>query len=214
MDRILMQAGARIEIGQVATVGTDGLIRPAPTAPRSPLLSRPRTEKQDSDEYKSPRPLFDKLDLAFGRFTLDVAASDSNHLLPEYLTKADDAPSLHVGTHVCWNNPPYSRGNLKRFLRWAQGEVQRSSPLFCNLVPSYTSEGWWTEYVKRQGLRPIAVYETVAEDMDFVWRRFADGIEVGVHFVDGRLSFCEGEDQKADTARYASSVVIFRRVSR
>lgn len=217
MGTILMQAGARIESGQVSTVGADGLIRPAPVgAPRSPLLSRPRTEKQDSDEYRTPRPLFDALNRAFGPFTLDVAASDSNHLLPEYLTEEDDAPSLHVGTHVCWNNFPYSRGNPMRFMSWALAEVKRSSPLFCNLGPAYTAEGWWQLNVERPSVEEVAIRSETREAMRFTVRSFVDGIEVWVHFVDGRVAFAEeGEDpEEAGPARYSSAVVVYRRLQR
>lgn len=199
-----------IRPGTLLALGKDGYVRPAstPPPPRSPLLSRPRTEKQDSDEYKSPRPLFEKLDRAFGKFTLDVAASATNHLVAEYLTKADDAPSLHVGTHVCWMNPPYSRGNLARFMGWALAEVQRSCPLFCCLVPAYTSESWWQKNVFIGAA--AAVGEIWAEGMCFSWRSFGP-LEVWTHFIDGRLSFCEGDEQEADTARYASAVIVYRK---
>jgi phage N-6-adenine-methyltransferase len=185
-----------------------------PLAPRSPLLSRPRTEKQDSDEYRTPRALYDKLDRIFGPFTLDVAASQSNHLCAEYLTKEHDAPSLHVGTHRCWNNFPYSRGNPERFMGWALAEVLRSAPLFCNLGPAYTAEGWWQRHVERKGLQSMAVWEGIEEGMRFTWRSFLDDVAVGVHFIDGRVPFAEGDqpEEEAGPARYSSAVVVYRRL--
>lgn len=185
---------------------------------RSPLLSRPRTEKQDSDEYKTPKELFEKLNRAFGPFTLDGASSHSNHLCAEYLTKEHDAPSLHVGKHRVWLNPPYSRGNPDRFMGWALAEVKRGAPVFCCLVPAYTAEGWWREHVEREGAETIRgpddIWSSVYEGMRFTWREFEDGIKVGVHFLAGRLAFAEGDDDKADTARFSSAVVVYRRAER
>lgn len=43
----------------------------------------------EKDDWETPQSLFDKLNEHF-HFTLDAAASDSNHKLPRYYTKETD----------------------------------------------------------------------------------------------------------------------------
>lgn len=43
----------------------------------------------EKDDWETPQDLFDKLDEHF-HFTLDAAASDSNHKLPRYYTRETD----------------------------------------------------------------------------------------------------------------------------
>lgn len=52
-------------------------------------------------------------------FSLDAAASDSNHLVENYLTKYDDSLSVDwsaCGYKSAWINPPYGKGLIKRFM--------------------------------------------------------------------------------------------------
>jgi len=211
-----MIAERDIDDGQLVALTERGTVVPVerlPQSTRSPLLGRPRSDKQDSDEYKTPPELFAKLDRAFGPFTLDVASTDANHLCPEYLTKEHDAPTLHVGKHRCWNNFPYSRGNPMRFTKWALEQVARSSPLFCNLGPAATAEGWWQENVERRGVKEVAIRSEWREGMRFTVRTFWDEIEVWTHFIDGRVPFAEGDQRpdEAGPARFASAVFVYRR---
>ena len=50
----------------------------------------------NTDEWETPQDLFDKYDVIY-HFTLDAAASDSNHKCPNYYTKADDGLSKTWG---------------------------------------------------------------------------------------------------------------------
>ena len=71
--------------------------------------------------------IFNSQDQEFN-FDLDAAASDKNHLVPEYLTKEDDALSVNwseielgykgSGEFVrsVWINPPYGKGYIKKFM--------------------------------------------------------------------------------------------------
>lgn len=70
-----------------------------------PLFGAPQTE-QTSDDYYTPKWIFDALDI---RFDLDVAAPPGGSLVPcdRYYTKADDGlTSPWYGT--VWMNPPFS----------------------------------------------------------------------------------------------------------
>lgn len=168
-----------------------------------------------SDEWSTPRPLYNRLNRAWGPFTLDVASSAKNHLCPEYLTKAMDAPRLHVGTHRCWDNPPYSRGNLARFMRWALTETVRSAPVFCNLVPHYTSEGWWQDNVAAPkldlGVR-LGIEEEEREGMTFVGRHW-ERLSIWTHALAGRVAFVEASGATGP-ARFASAIVVYERPNR
>ena len=71
------------------------------------------SEKYD---WETPQSLFDKLHEHF-HFTLDAAASDSNHKLPRYYTKETDGLAQDWGGERVFCNPPY--GNVETGL-WTQ----------------------------------------------------------------------------------------------
>ncbi len=53
----------------------------------------------EKDDWETPQSLFDKLHEHF-HFTLDAAASDSNHKLPRYYTKETDGLTQDWGGSV------------------------------------------------------------------------------------------------------------------
>lgn len=53
----------------------------------------------EKDDWETPQSLFDKLNEHF-HFTLDAAASDSNHKLPRYYTKENDGLAQDWGGSV------------------------------------------------------------------------------------------------------------------
>lgn len=69
-----------------------------------------------NDERRTPRWLFNKLDGLF-HFTLDSAATDKNTLVPaHYFTKEVDGLKQSWANETVWCNPPYSRGQLKKWI--------------------------------------------------------------------------------------------------
>lgn len=60
-----------------------------------------------TDEWPTPRYVYDKLDEEFG-FELDVCATDDNHKADRYFTKETDGLSQEW-KGICWMNPPYGR---------------------------------------------------------------------------------------------------------
>ena len=86
-------------------------------------------------------------------FDLDAAASDKNHLVPEYLTKEDDALSVNwsgielkykgsgLFVKTVWINPPYGKGYIKKFMHKCieQKELGVTSVL---LVPATLDAQW------------------------------------------------------------------------
>jgi phage N-6-adenine-methyltransferase len=102
-------------------------------------------------EWGTPQELFDVLDKEF-RFTLDAAASDTNHKVGNYFTIEDNA-LIHDWPGVVWLNPPYGRV-LNLWMRKAYEEHLKGSTVVC-LVPARTDTAWWHDYAMQGEIRFI-----------------------------------------------------------
>lgn len=80
-----------------------------------------------NDERRTPPWLFQKLHEAF-QFNIDAAASRSNALLPRYWTIEDDALSQEWAGTI-WCNPPYSRGEIVKWVTKAAKSPRATSLL-------------------------------------------------------------------------------------
>lgn len=99
-----------------------------------------------SDEWSTPKELFDRLNAEF-RFTLDVCASAVNAKCDTYYTKEDDALTQSwVG--VCWMNPPYGRG-IGEWMKKARESALAGATVVC-LVPVRTDTRWWQENIENE----------------------------------------------------------------
>lgn len=175
----------------------------------SPHPLAKQEELSSSDEWSTPRVIFEQLHEKY-RFTLDGAASGLNARLPNYLTKEMDALSLNVGKHRVWLNPPYSRGNLYRFVTWARRQAQKGA-LVCCLVPAYTCERWWQNSVFNADAMDLGGYVGTEGDTDEIglWTTYRwKSLEVSVHFPAGRLKFVEASGATGP-ARFSSAVLVF-----
>lgn len=80
-------------------------------------------------------------------FTLDVAASDQNHLFPMYFTERDNglAQSWSVPglSGFCWCNPPYS--DITPWVKKAADQNKFGCVGTVMLVPADMSVGWFRE---------------------------------------------------------------------
>lgn len=122
-------------------------------------MRRPKGDLADSDEWGTPRPLFDAMSEGRG-FVFDLFASKSNALCMAFLTKEDDALTVqwHLLAPGCWlwMNPPFSRpsrrevGNLDRCSDAMREAVTRGARI-AGVVPSSTSADWF----QRNILRPF-----------------------------------------------------------
>jgi phage N-6-adenine-methyltransferase len=92
------------------------------------------------DLFQTPKFVFNWYNKQY-KFTCDVAASDHNHLVPNYLTEADDALSTPWGK-VNWCNPPYS--NIRPWVDKAIDESTKGKTTVM-LVPADTSVAWFRE---------------------------------------------------------------------
>lgn len=102
----------------------------------------------NSDEWETPRWLFDRLNERF-QFTLDAAATKENALCRRWFTKEEDA------LQFCWDgervfcNPPYSK-----IAKWAKhfSEQAVNANLIVALVPARPDTAWWNDYIKTADL--------------------------------------------------------------
>ena len=94
-----------------------------------------------SDEKSTPKALFDKINEAF-HFSLDVCASEENKKCDKFYSLADDGLSQSWAGHTCWMNPPYSRGEMTKWLTKARDEVSNGVTTVA-LVMGDTSCDWY-----------------------------------------------------------------------
>ena len=98
-----------------------------------------RRAAASSSEWETPWPLFRAIDQEF-RFTIDAAASASNHKCDTYLTIEDDALKVDLVDQCVWVNPPY--GNLKAWaVKFAAWSMLGSTVVA--LLPANTDTEWF-----------------------------------------------------------------------
>ncbi len=144
-------------------------------------------EASSSEHWGTPDPISDALQVAWGRFDLDAAASKENAKADEWYNEEDDGLKQDwFGVTFC--NPPF---NLRKGMRvdpWiakARHETERTEGDICRravlLVPARTSNKWWHEHVM--------------------------GVAAYVVFVQGRIKFVmEGKD---NCATFPSVVIVY-----
>ena len=93
---------------------------------------------KQSDEWQTPRWVFDALDSEFG-FTLDGAATDANRLCKRF-TGAELGVQVWQGERV-FCNPPYGPG----LTQWLVRGLEASLAVF--LIPARTDTQWFHEIV-------------------------------------------------------------------
>ncbi|UZV39648.1 N-6-adenine-methyltransferase [Trabzonvirus APT65] len=104
------------------------------------------------DLWQTPQEVFDFWNRV-DQFTLDVAASDHNHLVQDYLTKEDDALSLDW-SESNWCNPPYS--DISSWVDKAIEQVWKGNYTVM-LVPSNIDTRWFSSALDCERCR-IAFY--------------------------------------------------------
>ena len=97
------------------------------------------------DEYGTPKKLFE---IACNEHdihpTIDICASDANHVLDNYITKKDDC-FKQIITEPFFMNPPYSK--VSEFMKFAYDlHVKRNLDALI-LVYAKTGVGWWHDHV-------------------------------------------------------------------
>ena len=132
-----------------------------------------------NDEWSTPQWLFDELNEVY-HFTLDPCATHENTKCNTYFTMEENGLLESWDGHSVFMNPPYSRGNLDRWIGKAC-EV-RNGIVVC-LLPACTGPKWFHKYIYDSNL----------------WE-----FRLPVRFLPGRLKF--GGHQ--NSARFDSMLVL------
>lgn len=100
-----------------------------------------------SDEWATPPALFKMLDMDFGPFDYDVAASNENHLCNKYYTKKENGliQDWNLDGYNFFMNPPYGR----TIGLWVEKAYQESLKgcLVCCLLPARTDTRWFHNFI-------------------------------------------------------------------
>lgn len=96
-------------------------------------------------DWKTPRWLFDKL-AAYYHFTIDLAASAENTLLPRFYSEQDSAFLHSWRAETAFLNPPYGR-DLAKWTEVAEYSARREAAIIVALLPVRTGVKWWHEYI-------------------------------------------------------------------
>lgn len=108
--------------------------------------------KSNGIEYSTPLKIVEPLIKEFG-LTKDVCASLTNHKLPDYWTKEDNAIAQFWEGN-CWMNPPFDK-DLNKWVRKAYNDaVQFGGTKVC-LIPVRSNTKWWAEVAPQSEIRFI-----------------------------------------------------------
>ena len=112
------------------------------------VLADELSKLQDRDDWMVNRAVFKRLASAGGPFDVDLFASHTNHLVPQYYSKFCTPTTSGVDAFryswglKCWANPPFCI--LLKVLRHAQFCKAR----VCLIVPHWPTRDWWSFLTK------------------------------------------------------------------
>jgi len=135
----------------------------------------------NTNEWETPQKLYDELNKEFN-FNLDVCATDENTKCDTWFTKKDDGLSKKWIGNV-WCNPPYSKDEMKYWVKRAHEEVRNGNAnVVVMLIPSRTDTRYFHNYIYNK-------YE--------------------IRFIKGRIKFLlDGEVKQA--APFPSMIVVMK----
>jgi len=101
----------------------------------------------NKDDWETPQSFFDQLNSKY-HFSIDLAASDSNHKCARYFTEKDDALQQDWSTMggAMWLNPPYGR-HIKDWVKKAYEDSLKCDDPIVLLIPSRTDTSYWHDYI-------------------------------------------------------------------
>ena len=100
--------------------------------------------KSESNEWRTPQDLFDKLDRKFN-FTLDPCATKNNAKCERFYTKKEDGLIQDWSDEIVFMNPPYGR-EIKKWVKKAYLESLKGVIIVC-LIPARTDTIYWHNYI-------------------------------------------------------------------
>lgn len=103
-------------------------------------------------DWGTPMDLFLPLMMEF-RFTVDAAASDSQHMLEDYWTEETDGLAQDWYRQTVWVNPPFDHLSLNAWAAKAWKESRAIGTVVVMLVPVKSDQQFWHDYAIRTEVR-------------------------------------------------------------
>lgn len=167
------------------------------------------THASNSNEWQTPKRDFRRWHELYA-FDVDAAAARWNAQLPTYWTKAMDAFKQSSKGLRVFCNPPYTAGNMGRWMPHARSQVITGGAHLWGLhIPAHTAEGWWTENVMR-GPEPEPLLTASLSLPGFAngYRRMYLRLAIDVWFYEGRRKHVQ-RNGEGDSARFPNAFVVF-----
>lgn len=101
------------------------------------------------DLWSTPQDLFNKLDGEF-TFTLDPCCMPETAKCANYFTPDLDGLNQSWLGHRVFVNPPYSRGNIDKWVEKCSIEAMKPYTIVVALLPVSTSSDWFHRYIYLQ----------------------------------------------------------------
>lgn len=108
----------------------------------NPLLALEYHKTEERDDWATPRSLISRLERTFGRFDLDVCASEKNRVCERFFDKEQNGLEQDWQGSLVWVNCPYSQKT--EFIEKAHQEAQRGTKIVM-LMPAFTETAWFRE---------------------------------------------------------------------
>lgn len=172
-----------------------------PRSKIAPMLS------SESDEWGSPRPLFESVDRSLG-LTLDAAARADQHMLPRFITKKENALRRSWAGERHWLNFPYSKA--KEFTSHARAQAMEPESCGAWLAPVRPDTEWWRRFVlSMDGAAGRLLFSRFVLETGALWLQF-ERLTTGVRWLKGRLTFelPPGSEAAQDPAPFPSAIII------
>ena len=97
-----------------------------------------------SNEWTTPRDVFDKLNKAYG-FTLDPCCTKESALCEKFYTIVENGLVQDWSKDVVFMNPPYGRG-INKWVEKAYRESEKGAVVVC-LIPARTDTRYWWDFI-------------------------------------------------------------------
>ena len=98
----------------------------------------------NSSEWETPIELFNEYNNIFN-FTLDLCASESNHLCSKYFTLYDSCFDHRIVGECIWCNPPYGR-SIGKFVEYCNN-LSNVNRVVVMLLPARTDTKWFHDFI-------------------------------------------------------------------
>jgi len=99
------------------------------------------------EEYGTPQLLFDEKCAELNlNLKVDLAASHTNHVLPNYITKEENLFTKPI-TQDSFLNPPYGR-IIEKFIAYVYDQHLKNNITILMLIFNKTDTKWWHKYIE------------------------------------------------------------------